>query len=418
MKLAEYDAQKRISELNTRFASQSNLRQRIGRAGRVQCGEYYSLLSKSRVARFPYSHVPELLRKDLQSTILLLKSMNVGFVKPFLTRAIEPPRIENISAAISDLHSLGALTIDENRTILGKILSDLSVDPWIGKLLIHGVMFKCLDPILTIAALFNEKSIFFLGSPETRGRTRAEIQKTFGSSLCDELTALTAFNESRRNGFNQAYNYANNISYTVVSKVLKCRKQLLEQLQKKGVLSNSHGSFDGGPNLNVNSSNESLIVALLNSAFYPNISECIDTHRYYKSISRVGKLPERLQLSSLKLIKRNGEDISQIPRYLCFQEKASLDGRMVMRNVSVCNFYALAVLTNSSFNRVGNHYCLDGWIQLDRDENQVKGLLKIREALSICMENVMSGKQNENDEILIDYVVNLLGHNPPAYLDV
>ena len=76
------------------------------------------------------------------------------------TRLIEPPAMESLEAAKQRLQDLGALTSEEMLTPLGYHLACLPVDVRIGKLILFGAIFRCLDPALTIAASLAFKSPF------------------------------------------------------------------------------------------------------------------------------------------------------------------------------------------------------------------------------------------------------------------
>ena len=76
------------------------------------------------------------------------------------SRLIEPPAMGSLDAAKQRLQDLGALTADEKLTPLGYHLACLPVDVRIGKLMLFGAIFRCLDPALTIAASLAFKSPF------------------------------------------------------------------------------------------------------------------------------------------------------------------------------------------------------------------------------------------------------------------
>lgn len=80
------------------------------------------------------------------------------------SRLIEPPAMGSLDAAKQRLQDLGALTVDEKLTPLGYHLACLPVDVRIGKLMLFGAIFRCLDPALTIAASLAFKSPFVRGS--------------------------------------------------------------------------------------------------------------------------------------------------------------------------------------------------------------------------------------------------------------
>ena len=62
--------------------------------------------------------------------------------------------------SLARLRGVGALDKEEALTPLGYHLASLPVDVRIGKLLILGSVFKCLDSALTIAACLSYKSPF------------------------------------------------------------------------------------------------------------------------------------------------------------------------------------------------------------------------------------------------------------------
>lgn len=76
------------------------------------------------------------------------------------SQLIEPPAMGSLEAAKQRLQDLGALTADEKLTPLGYHLACLPVDVRIGKLMLFGAIFRCLDPALTIAASLAFKSPF------------------------------------------------------------------------------------------------------------------------------------------------------------------------------------------------------------------------------------------------------------------
>lgn len=52
------------------------------------------------------------------------------------------------------------MTATEEITPMGRLLSKLPADVHLGKFLLTAVLFKCLDPALTIAAALSSKSPF------------------------------------------------------------------------------------------------------------------------------------------------------------------------------------------------------------------------------------------------------------------
>ncbi len=88
------------------------------------------------------------------------KSGRVSMIERVMMATIEPPPLGAVRAAISILTDIGALDEAEHLTSLGAHLSKMPVDVRIGKMLIYGAMFRCVTPVVAIAALFSNKSPF------------------------------------------------------------------------------------------------------------------------------------------------------------------------------------------------------------------------------------------------------------------
>jgi ATP-dependent RNA helicase DHX36 len=89
------------------------------------------------------------------------------------------------------LKSLKAIDGEDKLTCLGKTLSMLPVMPHIGKMILLGCCFGCLDPILTIAASHDIDPFL------TSKNLKKEVQriKTYFSfdSLSDHIAVVNAF---------------------------------------------------------------------------------------------------------------------------------------------------------------------------------------------------------------------------------
>lgn len=96
----------------------------------------------------------------LSDRIKILDVFAERTLESVFSRLIEPPAMGSLDAAKQRLQDLGALTADEKLTPLGYHLACLPVDVRIGKLMLFGAIFRCLDPALTIAASLAFKSPF------------------------------------------------------------------------------------------------------------------------------------------------------------------------------------------------------------------------------------------------------------------
>lgn len=86
--------------------------------------------------------------------VKLLEGAGFGHtsVAEFLDKAVEPPPAVSVANAVRLLQDIGAFEAPGERlTLLGRHLAALPLPPRIGKMLLYGVLFGCLDPILTVS---------------------------------------------------------------------------------------------------------------------------------------------------------------------------------------------------------------------------------------------------------------------------
>ena len=153
VKEKSYDALTSISALRSVWISKANALQRRGRAGRCRPGCCYHLMSNYRFHSLALYQDAEILRTPIHELCLqtkLLAAVNVS-IADFLSKSVEAPPYLMIRNSVSLLKSIDALDDEEELTELGKILVDLPIEPRLGKMLLFGIMLKCIDPILTIA---------------------------------------------------------------------------------------------------------------------------------------------------------------------------------------------------------------------------------------------------------------------------
>uniref|UniRef100_A0A8C0XKQ0 RNA helicase n=1 Tax=Castor canadensis TaxID=51338 RepID=A0A8C0XKQ0_CASCN len=203
------DEDTNYQSLRLSWASKTSCDQRKGRAGRVSKGYCYRLVHKDFWDNSIPDHVvPEMLRCPLGSTILKVKLLDMGEPRALLATALSPPSLSDIERTILLLKEVGALAVsgqreDENPhdgelTFLGRVLAQLPVNQQLGKLIVLGHVFGCLDECLIIgdgSSLFEEFFCDVLAIPIRRGHLVLIVNKMnfSGSSKSDCLALVEAF---------------------------------------------------------------------------------------------------------------------------------------------------------------------------------------------------------------------------------
>lgn len=115
---------------------------RKGRAGRVQKGESYHLISKKQFEELePYPR-PEVLRVSLEKVVLDCKTYSNEKVEEFLGSMPQPPRLSAVRKAVNDLQTLGALDGNEDLTSLGKRIALFAIHPKLSKSMVYSTIFQ------------------------------------------------------------------------------------------------------------------------------------------------------------------------------------------------------------------------------------------------------------------------------------
>ncbi|KAK8936318.1 putative pre-mRNA-splicing factor ATP-dependent RNA helicase [Platanthera zijinensis] len=271
-KETSYDALNKLACLLPSWISKASAHQRRGRAGRVQSGICYRLYPKIIHDAMRQYDLPEILRTPLQGLCLNIKSLRLGSVAVFLAKALQPPDSLAVTNALELLKTIGALDQREELTPLGHHLCTLPLDPNIGKMLLMGSIFQCLDPALTIAAALAYRDPFVL--PLNRKEEADDARRSFAGDSCSDhialLKAFDAWKEAKSCGRDRAFCWENFLSPITLQMIDDMRNQFLDLLSDTGFVDKAKGTKA----YNLYGGDIEMICAILCAGLYPNVIQC------------------------------------------------------------------------------------------------------------------------------------------------
>lgn len=260
-----FDAKHRMNVLETCWLSRSNLKQRMGRAGRCQPGVYYSLMSKERADSLPAQVPPELARLNLDEVCLGVRAAGVTErCEDFLSRALDPPSMQAIKDSVCELQSIQAFDEKEQLTPLGRLLANIPIHPRTSKMLVTATLFKCVSPIESMVAAMGEKLTRSTLMMDAKLRLNAYLRRVGDNMFSDHLTVLKVFNDWCR-GDRSMNGVFSDFGLTRMVK----SQQSIHHTLSKAMFSDSVQVAE----YDQNSTDKNLLRFILLSGFYPDLGK-------------------------------------------------------------------------------------------------------------------------------------------------
>ncbi|XP_052726074.1 DExH-box ATP-dependent RNA helicase DExH5, mitochondrial isoform X4 [Vigna angularis] len=232
--------------------------------------------------------------------------------------------LEQVQNAIEYLKTIGALDENENLTILGRHLVVLPMEPKLGKMLIFGVIFNCLDPILTIVAGLTVRCPFL--TPSDKKDLAQAAKSQFSHDYSDHLAIVRAYDSWKDAEIDNAgheYCWKNFLSPQSMKVIEALRVEFLSLLKDIGLVDRNMSSC------NAWSYDMYLIRAAICYGLYPGI--CSVVHKD-KSFSLKTTDDGKVLLHSNSVNARE----SRIPYpWLVFNEKIKVNSVFLRDSTAV-----------------------------------------------------------------------------------
>jgi len=267
-----YDTAMNMSCLQTAWTSKASSKQRKGRAGRVQAGYCFHLFTRLKEESLAEYQVPEILRTPLEELCLQIKILKLGKIEQFLEKALQAPSSYSLKNAIRLLTELNALDANENLTPLGYHLAALPINPKVGKMILFGAIFSCLDPVLTIASSLGFKDPFFI--PMGKEKEADAVRRDFAKgSQSDHIMLINVFHEwekVRRSSAEKNWCWRKFLSMRTLAMIDDMKCQFARHLHEIGFIDKPYPNCRQS---NIHSGNIKLIKAVICAGLYPNVAK-------------------------------------------------------------------------------------------------------------------------------------------------
>ncbi|XP_031215961.1 ATP-dependent RNA helicase DHX29 [Mastomys coucha] len=400
----KYHESSQMSSLVETFVSKASALQRQGRAGRVRDGFCFRLYTRERFEGFLDYSVPEILRVPLEELCLHIMKCDLGSPEDFLSKALDPPQLQVISNAMNLLRKIGACEPSEPKlTPLGQHLAALPVSVKIGKMLIFGAIFGCLEPVATLAAVMTEKSPFI--TPIGR-KDEADLAK---SSLAvadsDHLTIYNAYlgwkKAQQEGGFRSEVSYCqrNFLNRTSLLTLEDVKQELMKLVKAAGFSSSTSWEGRKGPQT-LSFQDIALLKAVLAAGLYDSVGKIMCT----KSVDVTEKLACMVETAQGKAQVHPSSVNRDLQTYgwLLYQEKVRYARVYLRETTLITPFPVLLFGGDIEVQHRERLLSVDGWIYF---QAPVK-IAVIFKQLRILIDSVLRKKLEnpkmslENDKIL------------------
>lgn len=185
-----YNPRTHVESLLVSPISKAAAMQRAGRAGRTQPGKCFRLYTMTAFQQelVEATH-PEILRSNLASVILTMKSLGVDDIVHF--DFMDPPAPEAMMRALETLLQLGAVDEECDLTKAGKDMTQFPLEPELSASVIAASELGCLEEMLGLVAMLSVPNPF--ARPRQSAKKADAAHREFASTVGDHMTMLNAF---------------------------------------------------------------------------------------------------------------------------------------------------------------------------------------------------------------------------------
>ena len=188
-RISRYSHRTKVQRLPIERVSQASANQRSGRCGRVSDGICIRLYSEEDFnARSEFTD-PEILRTNLAAVILQMTAMGVAKGPKDVEKFpfVQPPDSRAITDGVTLLRELGAVNPQGGITAVGRQLSQLPVDPRLGRMIVEAAKRGVAAEVMVLAAALT------IQDPRERPTDKQQLAQEKHKRFVDEHSDFTGF---------------------------------------------------------------------------------------------------------------------------------------------------------------------------------------------------------------------------------
>ena len=238
--------------------SRASANQRAGRAGRTGPGKCFRLYTKwAYYNDLPESTTPEIQRTNLNSVVLLLKSLGINDLITF--DFMDPPSPDMLIRSLEQLYALGALNDKGELTKIGRQMAEFPTDPMLAKAVLAADKEGCVDEVLSVIAMLGEASALFYRPKDKKLQADAARARFTVKEGGDHLTYLNIWNQWVDADFSYVWARENFLQQRSLTRARDVRDQLAKLCDRVEVTVSSCGASNLPP-----------IQKAVTAGFFPN----------------------------------------------------------------------------------------------------------------------------------------------------
>lgn len=333
-------------------------------------------------------------------------------VEEVLSSTIEPPSSVSVNNAVLALRQIGALDDKKKLTSLGRVLLQIPLDAALGKLVLYGAFYRCLDSALTLAAILADRDPFL--APQQAMERANEVKDSWSPPgfRSDPLAVVSAYNtwytleQSSRRHEARAFIQNNFIHASTFLSIHKVKEQIYTALVDCGVIAISAGGvqLNRGPQsrylsnmpaqLNSNSDSLPLLAALIAASAAPNFAIRVDEKNYRTHMDKKcqihqssvnNKRRENLQAESSTIIAEKA--------LYAFAEKVGFGENQPVQLRTTTRLDPMTYLLFGAYNVevTGNGLQCDDWLPIHGNLDALDDLQRLKTLLESCMLRIFEG---------------------------